>query len=496
MTTTPTGRPCNWYRNRATCEATPTRLYLVGPRCAAHTPAALAGQPEPGAGRYCPPAVCWCGQCPPRCTIADPCHERACHTCYPQLEPSPERRVLVTGSRTWADRAVIEAALRGHWQPGTVLVSGACPRGADAIAERLWQSWGGQVERHPADWSTGRAAGFARNATMVSLGADVCLAFIHANSPGATHTAQLAKAAGIPVHRYAHPEPGKAPAGLTIEAAALRYMQHGWPVFVLGRSKRPVANCPACREAGAGHDLAGCGCLTCHGFHAATTDPAQLAAMLRAVPGGLLAIRTGTMAGLAVVDIDPRNSGRIDRALMCPTATVATGGGGWHLYYRHPGGPLLGALPGHPGVDVKADGGYVVAPPSVHPATRAPYRWANSRGVDGMPPALRAALTPPPAPAPPAAPRDPLTAPGARGISSPTALLAAHLRAVQNAPEGRRRVTLYGAARGVARMVAAGAITAEDAHAALTAAGLAAAQTPRDIRAAISGAFKDEGAAA
>jgi hypothetical protein len=84
----------------------------------------------------------------------------------------------------------------------------------------------------------------------------------------------------------------------------------------------------------------------------------------------------------------------------------------------------------------------------------------------------------------------------AGGISSPPALLAAHLRAVQQAPEGRRRATLYGAARGIARMVAAGAITPEHAQAALTAAGLAAQQTHRDIRAAISGAFHDEGVAA
>jgi Bifunctional DNA primase/polymerase, N-terminal len=267
-------------------------------------------------------------------------------------------------------------------------------------------------------------------------------------------------------------------------------------VFVLGRSKRPVANCATCKTAGAGHDPAICGCLTCHGFHAATTDPARLAAMLCKVPGGLLAIRTGTVAGLAVVDIDPRNGGAIDRTLMAPTATVATGGGGWHLYYRHPGYSLLTKLPGHLGVDVKADGGYVVAPPSAHPATRARYRWAGSRGVAEMPPALRAALTPTRPSGPPAALRDPLPATGRGGISSPVALLAAHLRAVQNAPEGRRRVTLYGAARGVARMVLAGAITAEDAHAALAAAGQAAQQTPREIRAAISGAFHDEGVAA
>ena len=73
----------------------------------------------------------------------------------PAVAPARPRRVLVTGSRTWIDEAVIAAALREHWTAGAVLVTGACPRGADAIAERLWTAWGGQVERHPADWGTG-----------------------------------------------------------------------------------------------------------------------------------------------------------------------------------------------------------------------------------------------------------------------------------------------------------------------------------------------------
>jgi hypothetical protein len=281
-----------------------------------------------------------------------------------------------------------------------------------------------------------------------------------------------------------------------LEAAARRYIGRGWLVFVLGRSKRPVANCPACRAAGPRHDPAGCECLTCHGFHAATLDLARLAAMLATVPRGLLAIRTGRVAGLAVVDIDPRNGGQVDRALMTPTAAVATGGGGWHLYYQHPGGPLLAALPGRAGVDIKADGGYVVAPPSVHPGTGRPYRWAGDRPVSEMPPALAAALTPPPAVARPAPLSGPVPPRGGRGISSPAALLAAHLRAVETAPQGRRRVTLYGAARGVARMVTAGVLAEADAIAALTAAGLAAQQTERDIRAAIDGGFCDEAAAA
>ncbi|MEV0619548.1 hypothetical protein AB0I81_39960 [Nonomuraea sp. NPDC050404] len=55
--------PCR-YPNGATgnCGATPTRRYLPGHRCADHTPAALAGLPEPPE-TACPPRRCYCGQC-------------------------------------------------------------------------------------------------------------------------------------------------------------------------------------------------------------------------------------------------------------------------------------------------------------------------------------------------------------------------------------------------------------------------------------------------
>ncbi|MQA17862.1 MAG: DUF2493 domain-containing protein, partial [Pseudonocardiaceae bacterium] len=100
------------------------------------------------------------------------------------------RRVLVTVSRTWTDWQTMRAALAEQWGDGTaVLVSGGCPRG-DRDAERIWTGWGGTVERHPADWRRhGRAAGFRRNAEMVATSADICLAFIHDQSRGASHTA-------------------------------------------------------------------------------------------------------------------------------------------------------------------------------------------------------------------------------------------------------------------------------------------------------------------
>jgi hypothetical protein len=146
--------------------------------------------------RYSPPAA---GA--PALSVEAPDHDAAA---VPEQGQSAASRVLVTGSRTWTDRAAIRDGLAAVWGAGDrVLVTGACPTGADALAEACWRAWGGQVETHPADWDThGRAAGPRRNAEMVGGGAEVCVAFIRDDSRGASHLAGLAEAAGIPVDRH------------------------------------------------------------------------------------------------------------------------------------------------------------------------------------------------------------------------------------------------------------------------------------------------------
>lgn len=300
-----------------------------------------------------------------------------------------------------------------------------------------------------------------------------------------------------------------------LAVAALAIADRGWPVFLLGRSKRPLANCPRCPKQSEpdahGPEECRCGVVTCHGFYAATTDPGRIAAVIRAHPDGLLAVRTGAGpdgAGVVVVDVDPRNGGRLDRALMTPTLAVATGNHGWHLYYRHPGRPVLSRkLPGVVGVDVKAEGGYVVLPPSVHPTTRRPYRWANTRATEEMPPGLADAVHAPTTAS--AAPDTVRTRSecGSRPFSGspdgqaagrvrhPDGMVAACLAAVRRAPEGSRRTTLYGAARGVARVILAGQLAADAGVDELTRVGREADQSDRDIAAAIAGGFAAEGLA-
>ena len=122
-------------------------------------------------------------------------------------------RVLITGSRLWTDIETIRDTFNAYFaenpltEPPT-LVSGHCPRGADALAEQLFEEKGYPIERYPADWSKGRSAGFDRNHQMVVTYPDVCFAFILDRSRGAMHCSQLAELAQIRtiiVHRTSEP---------------------------------------------------------------------------------------------------------------------------------------------------------------------------------------------------------------------------------------------------------------------------------------------------
>lgn len=122
-------------------------------------------------------------------------------------------RILVTGTRHAGPQAgaqliaavlfqSVEVARVAGRDP--VIVHGAA-RGVDRLAHSWAERFGVRIEQHPADWDAhGRSAGMRRNAEMVKLGAEVCLAFplIGADSNGTWDCIRRAGRAGIPVRIY------------------------------------------------------------------------------------------------------------------------------------------------------------------------------------------------------------------------------------------------------------------------------------------------------
>lgn len=144
---------------------------------------------------------------------------------------------------------------------------------------------------------------------------------------------------------------------------ALAYASRGWRVFPLVERDKV----PAVKE----------------GLKAADTDPEWIAAAWGQRPECNIGIATGN--ALVVIDLDVDNDAGKDGVAtlrewerehgeLPETCTVVTGRGGMHLYYAV-AEPIGCSVNRDAGVDVRGDGGYVVAPPSVHPDTGSTYEW-------------------------------------------------------------------------------------------------------------------------
>ncbi len=168
------------------------------------------------------------------------------------------------------------------------------------------------------------------------------------------------------------------------ERAALDYLARGWSVVPIEPGgKRPLVRWEE--------------------LQARRASPAELQAWLARWPDANLGIVTGAVSGLLVLDVDPRHGGaeslaalEAEQGALPPTPEAETGGGGRHLYFAHPGGVVRNRVGLRPGIDLRGDGGLVVAPPSRHASGRA-YRWREERAPgDLMLAALPSWLVEPP----------------------------------------------------------------------------------------------------
>ena len=175
------------------------------------------------------------------------------------------------------------------------------------------------------------------------------------------------------------------------ELWALYHAALGFPVLPLHSVVNGQCSCadPDCRSP-AKHPR------TPHGVKDASRDPKQIRAWFEKWPEANVGIATGSESGLIVIDIDPRNGGEVSFAQLrkeLPDAfvdlmEVRTGSGGRHLQFQC-SDPLPSRANILPGIDVKGDGGYVVAPSSIH-ASGQRYRYVPGNGP--APPPLQLAL--------------------------------------------------------------------------------------------------------
>jgi len=152
----------------------------------------------------------------------------------------------------------------------------------------------------------------------------------------------------------------------TLLDSALRYAALGYPVFPCA----PGGKAP----------------ITPHGFRDATTEAAQIKAWWAKRPNANVAMPT---AGLLVIDVDgaenpwPGDQVKAEDLLRCPISLTPRGGR--HHIFRQPAGKSWSNTAGKiaPKVDTRANGGYIVVPPSI--VDGKPYRWAEKSELKTAP---------------------------------------------------------------------------------------------------------------
>lgn len=212
----------------------------------------------------------------------------------------------------------------------------------------------------------------------------------------------------------------------------------GWSVFPL----RPSSKAPATRD----------------GFHAATTDTDLIGRWWKRCPTMNVGIATGA-SRLLVIDLDVKTDDGLANwyalgaahAGWTDTAVVSTPSGGEHWYFTLEPGWAIRNSAGRlaAGIDVRADGGYVVAPPSQTPS--GPYDATNDHPAAPAPDWLIALLRQPPRP------RVPLLPDRTRGGYGDAAL-DGELGRLAIAREGTRNDTLVRSAFRLGQLVAGGTL--------------------------------------
>lgn len=168
----------------------------------------------------------------------------------------------------------------------------------------------------------------------------------------------------------------------TMLDASLEYAARGWPVFPIYETDGESCACgdPGCSDQGK-HPR------NPNGLNGATTDSGAICYWWKHWPEANIGVATGP-AGLLVLDVDDGGEASLESQPTLPDAPeTVTGSGGRHILFERPTGAKFKSLSRFkPGLDSRADGGYIVAPPSTHKSGQR-YEWRDGYGLpDKTPP--------------------------------------------------------------------------------------------------------------
>lgn len=178
--------------------------------------------------------------------------------------------------------------------------------------------------------------------------------------------------------------------------AAMRYAGTGWRVFPVYEVSDAGCACGKTRCQNAGKHPR----INDWGSEAAT-DAKKIKAWWGQWPDANIGIATGRDSGIVVLNVDPRHGGdqslkdlQNEHGQLPDTWVVKTGGGGTHYYFEMPDGVRLGNSAGQlgRGLDIRGDGGFVVAPPSIH-ISGAEYEISRALVLAQLPDWIRIAGT-------------------------------------------------------------------------------------------------------
>lgn len=166
-------------------------------------------------------------------------------------------------------------------------------------------------------------------------------------------------------------------------ADAVALAEKGYAVFPVWGIDSATGKCLCGGKSSCGADgeNAGKHPITPRGLTEATTRVTQVRVWWAKYPDANIGIATGEVSGIVVLDVDGQKgfSALAGRALpTTPSVTTGRVDGGTHFYFAHPGGRVknsVGKL--GTGLDIRGDGGYVIAPPSRHKSGNV-YQWGES----------------------------------------------------------------------------------------------------------------------